>query len=53
MGTYRRIKVASGRALERLAHYSRALRVGVEPDAQDVLDRVSTGPPFRRLRVIA
>ena len=28
MGTYRRINVASGRSLEKLAHYSRALRVG-------------------------
>ena len=28
MGTYRRINVASGRTLEKLAHYSRALRVG-------------------------
>jgi enamine deaminase RidA (YjgF/YER057c/UK114 family) len=28
MGTYRRINVASGRQLEKLAHYSRALRVG-------------------------
>ena len=28
MGTYRRINVASGRGLEKLAHYSRALRVG-------------------------
>jgi len=28
MGTYRRINVASGRSLEQLAHYSRALRVG-------------------------
>jgi hypothetical protein len=28
MGTYRRINVASGRPLETLAHYSRALRVG-------------------------
>jgi len=28
MGTYRRINVASGRALERQAHYSRAVRVG-------------------------
>ena len=28
MGTYRRINVASGRPLEKLAHYSRALRVG-------------------------
>ena len=28
MGTYRRINVASGRPLEHLAHYSRALRVG-------------------------
>ena len=28
MGTYRRINVASGRQLEQLAHYSRALRVG-------------------------
>jgi enamine deaminase RidA (YjgF/YER057c/UK114 family) len=28
MGTYRRINVASGRSLEKLAHYSRAVRVG-------------------------
>ena len=28
MGTYRRINVASGRPLEKLAHYSRALRAG-------------------------
>jgi enamine deaminase RidA (YjgF/YER057c/UK114 family) len=28
MGTHRRINVASGRSLEKLAHYSRALRVG-------------------------
>jgi enamine deaminase RidA (YjgF/YER057c/UK114 family) len=28
MGTYRRVNVASGRALEKLAHYSRALRAG-------------------------
>jgi enamine deaminase RidA (YjgF/YER057c/UK114 family) len=28
MGTYRRVNVASGRQLEKLAHYSRALRVG-------------------------
>ncbi len=28
MGTYRRINVGSGRPLEHLAHYSRALRVG-------------------------
>ena len=28
MGTYRRINVASGRTLEKVAHYSRALRVG-------------------------
>jgi len=28
MGTYRRINVASGRSLEKLAHYSRALRAG-------------------------
>ena len=28
MGTYRRLNVASGRQLEKLAHYSRALRVG-------------------------
>jgi enamine deaminase RidA (YjgF/YER057c/UK114 family) len=28
MGTYRRINVASGRTLEKQAHYSRALRVG-------------------------
>lgn len=28
MGTYRRINVASGRQLEQLAHYSRALRAG-------------------------
>ncbi len=28
MGSYRRINVASGRPLEHLAHYSRALRVG-------------------------
>ncbi len=28
MGSYRRINVASGRSLEKLAHYSRALRVG-------------------------
>lgn len=28
MGSYRRINVASGRQLEKLAHYSRALRVG-------------------------
>ena len=27
MGTYRRINVGSGRPLEHLAHYSRALRV--------------------------
>ena len=28
MGTYRRINVASGRRLEKLAHYSRAVRAG-------------------------
>jgi len=28
MGTHRRINVASGRSLEKLAHYSRAVRVG-------------------------
>lgn len=28
MGTYRRINVSSGRSLEKLAHYSRALRAG-------------------------
>lgn len=28
MGAYRRVNVASGRELERIAHYSRALRVG-------------------------
>src|SRR5262245_27345986 len=28
MGTYRRINVTSGRSLEQLAHYSRAVRVG-------------------------
>jgi enamine deaminase RidA (YjgF/YER057c/UK114 family) len=28
MGTYRRINVASGRALEKIAHYSRAVRAG-------------------------
>ena len=28
MGKYRRINVGSGRPLEHLAHYSRALRVG-------------------------
>src|SRR5712691_3297707 len=28
MGTYQRINVASGRPLEKLAHYSRALRAG-------------------------
>jgi enamine deaminase RidA (YjgF/YER057c/UK114 family) len=28
MGTYRRVDVASGKSLEELAHYSRAVRVG-------------------------
>src|SRR2546427_7766752 len=41
MGTNRRINVASGRTVEKLAHYSRALRVGdmVLPSGTTAIDR--------------
>ena len=44
MGTYRRINVASGRQLEKLAHYSRALRVGdmVLQSGTTAIDREGT-----------
>ncbi|MGH7389751.1 MAG: Rid family hydrolase [Candidatus Rokuibacteriota bacterium] len=44
MGTYRRVNVASGRGLEKLAHYSRALRVGdtVLQSGTTAIDRQGT-----------
>jgi enamine deaminase RidA (YjgF/YER057c/UK114 family) len=44
MGTYRRINVASGRPLEKLAHYSRALRAGdlVLQSGTTAIDRQGT-----------
>ncbi len=44
MGTYRRLNVASGRQLEKLAHYSRAVRVGdmVLQSGTTAIDRQGT-----------
>jgi len=44
MGTYRRINVASGRSLEQLAHYSRAVRAGdmVLQSGTTAIDRQGT-----------
>ena len=58
MGTHRRINVASGRTLEKQAHYSRALRVGdtVLQSGTTAIDRAGrvrgVGDPARQVETI-